>query len=235
VNGFFYGIYFLFKNEYAPFVSNIIVLFNPFEIKSIMKKTILLLVLSFFCTAVFSQNNRASKKTTSSSVFAKSDNVSAEMIKNKFYLFITNKGAKKDTILLKSFEVDKLPSECKIEAFTTKGTTLHKITWLEKKTLQTKLKTEAAVTTVSVICDIASKTKVLTNEQTTTKITEIHFLDDKQTVSETIDRIRNEGFECIVNKQGDVILKNKAKENKMIYNPLDKKFVFASAGQSKKK
>jgi hypothetical protein len=199
-----------------------------------MKKIILLLTLSFFCSAIFSQTNKA-KKTTSSSVCAKSDNVSAEMIKNKFYLFITNKGTKKDTILLKSFEVDKLPLECKIEPFTTKGTTLHKITWLEKKTTQTKLKTEAAVTTVSVICDIISKTKVLTNKQTTTKITEIHFLDDKQTVSETIDRIRNEGFECIVNKQGDVILKNKTKENKMIYNPSDKKFVFASAGPSKKK
>jgi hypothetical protein len=157
------------------------------------------------------------------------------MIKNKFYLFITNKGAKKDTILLKSFEVDKLPLECKIEPFTTKGTPLHKITWQEKKTAQSKLKTEAAVTTVSVICDIVSKTKVLTNEQTTTKITEIHFLDDKQTVSETIDRIRNEGFECIVNKAGDVVLKNKGKENKMIYVPADKKFVFASAGPAKKK
>jgi hypothetical protein len=199
-----------------------------------MKKTILLLVMAFFCTTLFSQTNKA-KKSTASSILAKSDNVSAEMIKNKFYLFITNKGAKKDTILLKSFEVDKLPLECKIEPFTTKGTPLHKITWQEKKTAQSKLKTEAAVTTVSVICDIVSKTKVLTNEQTTTKITEIHFLDDKQTVSETIDRIRNEGFECIVNKAGDVVLKNKAKENKMIYVPADKKFVFASAGPAKKK
>ena len=199
-----------------------------------MKKTILLFVMAFFCMTLFSQTNKT-KKSTPSSILAKSDNVSAEMIKNKFYLFITNKGAKKDTILLKSFEVDKLPLECKIEPFTTKGTPLHKITWQEKKTAQSKLKTEAAVTTVSVICDIASKTKVLTNEQTTTKITEIHFLDDKQTVSETIDRIRNEGFECIVNKAGDVVLKNKAKENKMIYVPADKKFVFASAGPLKKK
>ena len=63
-------------------------------------------------------------------------------------------------------------------------------------------------------CDIASTTKVLTNEQTTTKITEIHFLDDKQTVFETIDRIRNEGFECIVNKEGNVVLKNKQRKIK---------------------
>lgn len=203
--------------------------------KSIMKNTILLLVLLVFCTTIYSQSNKASKKSSSSSVFAKSDNVSAEMIKNKFYLFITNKGAKKDTILLKSFEVDKLPVECKIEPFTTKGITLHKITWLEKKTAQSKLKMEAAVTTVSVICDLASKTKVLNNVQTTTKITEIRFLDDKQTVSETINRIRNEGFECIVNKEGNVVLKNKAKENKMIYVPVDKKFVFPSAVPSKKK
>jgi hypothetical protein len=207
----------------------------PLKSKAIMKKIILLLILSFFCTAVYSQNNKASKKTTSSSVFAKSDNVSAEMVKNKFYLFFNNKGAKKDTILLKIFEVDKLPIECKIEPFMTKGITLHKITWQEKKTMQSKLKTEAAVTTVSIICELASKTKVLSNEQTTTKITEIHFLDDKQTVSETIDRIRNEGFECIVNKEGNVVLKNKAKENKMIYVPADKKFVFAAAGPSKKK
>ena len=200
-----------------------------------MKKTILLLALSFFCTAIFGQSSKASKKSSSSAIFAKSDNVSAEMIKNKFYLFISNKGPKKDTILLKSFEVDKLPQECKIEPFTTKGTTLHKITWLEKKTMQSKLKTEAAVTTVSVICDLSSKIKVLTNEQTTTKITEIHFLDDKQTVSETVDRIRKEGFDCIVNKAGEVVLKNKAKENKMIYSSADKKFVFATASLSKKK
>lgn len=206
----------------------------PLKSKSIMKKIILLLTIFFFSTAVFSQSNKG-KKVTSSSVFAKSDNVSAEMIKNKLYLFITNKGAKKDTILLKSFEVDKLPLECKIEHFTTKGTTLHKITWLEKKTAQSKLKTEAAVTTVSIICDLASKTKVLSNEQTTTKITEIHYLDDKQTVSETIDRIRNEGFECIVNKEGNVVLKNKVRENKMVYVPADKKFVFAVAGVTKKK
>ena len=219
----------------APILYQILLYFSiPLKSKAIMKKTILLLFMAFCCTALFSQTNKA-KKSTASSIFAKSDNVSAEMIKNKFYLFITNKGAKKDTILLKSFVVDKLPLECKIEPFTTKGTTLHKITWQEKKTAQSKLKTEVAVTTVSVICDIASKTKVLTNEQTTTKITEIHFLDDKQTVSETIDRIRNEGFECIVNKAGDVVLKNKAKENKMIYVPADKKFVFASAGPLKKK
>ena len=206
----------------------------PLKSKATMKKTILLFVMAFFCTTLFSQTNKT-KKSTASSILAKSDNVAAEMIKNKFYLFITNKGAKKDTILLKSFEVDKLPLECKIEPFTIKGTTLHKITWLEKKTAQSKLKTEAAVTTVSVICDIASRTKVLTNEQTTIKITEMHFLDDKQTVSETINRIRNEGFECIVNKAGDVILKNKGKENKMIYVPADKKFVFPSAVPSKKK
>lgn len=152
-----------------------------------MKKISLLLVLSFCCTAIFSQSDKASKEAICSSVFAKSDNVSAEMIKNKLYLFITNKGTKKDTILLKSFEVDKSPLECEIGPFTTKGTTLHKITWLEKKTSQSKLKREAAVTTFSVICDLASKTKLLTNEQTTTKISEIHYLDDKQTVSETVD------------------------------------------------
>ncbi|MBP2281835.1 hypothetical protein H4V97_000153 [Flavobacterium sp. CG_23.5] len=200
-----------------------------------MKKIILLLTLSFFCTTIFSQSNKSSKKSSSSLVLAKSENVSAEMNKNKFYLSFTNKEEKKDTILLKTFDSNKVPLECKIEAFITKGTTLHKITWLEKKSAITKLKTEDAVTTVSVICDIASKTKVLTNEQTMTKIKEIHFLDVNQTVSETIDKIRNEGFECIVNKQGDVVLKNKGKENKMIYNPSDKKFVFASAGQSKKK
>ena len=196
-----------------------------------MKNVILLLTLSFFCIAIFGQ----SKKSSSLLVLAKSDNVSAEMSKNKLYLSFTNKEAKKDTILLKSFEANKVPLECKIEPFITKGTTLHKITWLEKKTVVTKLKTEDAIATVSVICDVASKTKVFSNEQTITKIKEIHFLDVNQTVSETIDKIRNEGFECIVNKEGDVILKNKGKENKMIYNPMDKKFVFASAGKSKKK
>ena len=198
-----------------------------------MKKIILLLTLSLCCNAIYSQKKKTAQKTASSTL-AKFENLSAEVIKNNFYLLITNKGIK-DTILLKSIDENKLPSDCKILSFTAKGVKLYNVSWIENKITETKLKTEDATTTFTEICDVISKTKVLSNAQTVTKIKEIHFLDAKQTVSETIQKVRNEGFVLSLTKEGDVILKNKTQENKLTYNPTDNKFVSASFAASPKK
>lgn len=199
-----------------------------------MKKIIHLIVLSLFCNPLFSQMKQSSNKAFSS-VLAKSENVSAEVIKNNFYLLIANKGAKKDTILLKNIEANKLPLACKIISFTAKGVKLYSVTWTENKITESKLKTENATTTFTEICDVVTKTKLVSNAQTITKIKEIHFLDAKQTVSETIQKVRNEGFVLSLTKEGDIILKNKTQENKMTYNPTDAKFVSASSPAKPKK
>jgi hypothetical protein len=128
-----------------------------------------------------------------------------------------------------------LPKECKILPFLAKNVKLYNISWIENKVTETKLKTEDATTVFTEICDIASKTKLLSNAQTTTKIKEIHFLDAKQTVSETIQKVRNEGSVLSLTKEGDVILKNKTQESRLIYNPTENKFVNASISLNKEK
>ena len=199
-----------------------------------MKKTILFLALALCCHSIYSQKKKSSQPI-SSSVLAKSDNLSVEIVKSNLCLLIANKGAKKDTIVLKNKVDNSLPKECKIQSFLAKNVKLYSISWIENKLTETKLKTEDATTVYTELCDIASKTKLLSNAQTTTKIKEIHFLDTKQTVSETIQKVRNEGFVLSLTKEGDVILKNKTQENKLTYNPTENKFVNASISTQPKK
>jgi hypothetical protein len=199
-----------------------------------MKKILLLFVISSIFNTVYSQKKKPTQQI-SSSVLAKSDNLSVEIVKSNLCLLIANKGAKKDTIVLKNKVDNSLPKECKIQSFLAKNLKLYSISWIENKLTETKLKTEDATTVYTELCDIASKTKLLSNAQTTTKIKEIHFLDTKQTVSETIQKVRNEGFVLSLTKEGDVILKNKTQENKLTYNPTENKFVNASISTQPKK
>lgn len=199
-----------------------------------MKKILLLFVISSIFNTVYSQKKKPTQQI-SSSVLAKSDNLSVEIVKSNLCLLIANKGAKKDTIVLKNKVDNSLPKECKIQSFLAKNVKLYSISWIENKLTETKLKTEDATTVYTELCDIASKTKLLSNAQTTTKIKEIHFLDTKQTVSETIQKVRNEGFVLSLTKEGDVILKNKTQENKLTYNPTENKFVNASISTQPKK
>ena len=199
-----------------------------------MKKILLLFVISSIFNTVYSQKKKPSQQI-SSSVLAKSDNLSVEIVKNNLCLLILNKEAKKDTIVLKNSIENSLPKECKILPFSAKNVKLYNISWIENKVTETKLKIEDATTVFTEICELASKTKLLSNAQTTTKIKEIHFLDAKQTVSETIQKVRNEGSVLSLTKEGDVILKNKTQESRMIYNPTNNTFVNASISATKKK
>ncbi|MBC7440004.1 MAG: hypothetical protein H7250_08485, partial [Flavobacterium sp.] len=99
-----------------------------------------------------------------------------------------------------------------------KGKKLFLISWSENAVTTTKLKTEDALMVFSEIVNFETKSKVLSNTQTTVNIREIHFLDAKQTVSETLQKVRREGFVLNLNPDGDVILKNKTQENKLTYN-----------------
>lgn len=189
-----------------------------------MKKIFLLFILSLMFSPIYCQKKKTPQKNAAS-VVAKLDNLSVEIQKNNLFLLIGNKGTKKDTILLKVIDESSAPSEYKILPFLAKGVKLYSVSWVEKKITETKLKTEDATTVFTELCEINSKTKLLSNAQTTTKIKEIHFLDAKQTVSETIQKVRNEGFILSLTKEGDVILKNKTQENKLTYNPTENKFV----------
>lgn len=191
-----------------------------------MKKIILLVIASFFCLSMQAQKKKATPKKTASIVLAKAANLTAEIVKDNFYLFINN-GTIKDTIVLKTVDVNNLPAECKITVFTTKQTPLYLITWNEKSSSKTDLKTEEVVLIYSQIYEITSKSLALANIQKTTNITEKVFLDKLKNASETQQRVRREGYEFALLPEGDVQLKSKTQDNKLTYNPTDKKYLDA--------
>ena len=194
-----------------------------------MKKLILLVLVSLFCTSIYGQKKKVVSKKSNSIVLAKSSNLSAEIVKDNFYLFV-NSGATKDTIVLKTVDVKNLPADCKITAYTSKETLLYLVTWNEKSITKTDLKTEDVVEIYSEIFEVTSKTLALGNIQKNTNITEKVFLDKLKNASETQQRVRREGYEFTLLADGDVTLKNKTQENKLSYSPLDKKYMAAKAG-----
>jgi hypothetical protein len=182
-----------------------------------MKKSILLLTILFTLTSTFGQKKKASKSADSSAL-VKFNNLSVALIQNNLYLFIENKGAKKDTITLKKYDIKGNPTDCKITAFTTKGTTLHLISWAETTVIESKEKTENKTMQYNEIWNIKTKAKAFSNLQTTTKFKEIQYLDKLKNASQTVDKIRNEGLAFTLTKEGDVNLKNKTQENNLSYN-----------------
>ena len=192
-----------------------------------MKKILLLTALTLVCTHMYSQKKKKSggKAAAATTALAKADNLTAELIKNDFYVFVNNK-PKKDTLIAKNFLGRKSPSDCKIQAFTAKGTPLYAISWTETNVTESKLKTETALSIQTEIWDAANKTLVLQNAQTTTNIKEIVFLNNTQ-ASETREKIRREGFEFTLLPEGDILLKNKTQESKMTFDAGAKKYVNA--------
>lgn len=191
-----------------------------------MKKILLLFVL-LISIATFAQKKKTAKKakTPSATALAKADNLSVEMQKNDFVVAIDNKTASKDTILLSKFDNKSTPIDCKIQAFSAKGTPLYLVSWIEKSKIETKLSTEDIVTTNSVIINIANKSKVFSNKQLSSDIKLISYLDAKQTVSETIQKKHNEGFQLILLPDGDVTKKSKTKEIRLMYSPTEKMYI----------
>ncbi len=182
-----------------------------------MKKSILLLTILFTLTSTFGQKKKASKSADSSAL-VKVNNLSVVLVQNNLYLFIENKGAKKDTILLKKYNIKGNPTDCKITAFTTKGTTLNLISWSETAVTESKEKTENKTMKYNEIWNVKTKSKAFSNLQTTTKVKEIQYLDKLKNASQTVDKIRNEGLAFTLTKEGDVYLKNKTQENTLSYN-----------------
>ena len=182
-----------------------------------MKKYLFIVTVFFLTTAAFAQKKKP-VKASNSAALVKLNNLSIELIKNKLYLFIDNKGAKRDTIILKSYEGSAAPIDCKISPFTTKGTALHLISWTETAVIESKDKTENKSMQYSEIWNLKTKSKAFSNLQTTTKIKEIQYLDKLKNASQTVEKIRNEGLSYSLTKDGDVFLKNKTQENTLSYN-----------------
>lgn len=200
-----------------------------------MKKTILLITLAL-CTSIgYSQKKKGgSKAKATSEVLTKTDNLSAEIVKNEFHLYI-DEGGKKEVLFTRPIDSKRKLSECKITSFKAKETPLYYISWTEKGTVKTDLKTEDATSVVSEIWEIPTKTQVIANTQTTTHIVEKVFLDKLKNASETQERNRREGSEFKLLPNGDILLKNKTQESKQSYDPVTKKYIAAGAPAKKKK
>lgn len=181
-----------------------------------MRNVFLLIALVFIGTSTYSQKKKPGKSAPSAAL-AKSGNLSIELIKNNLYLFIASK-PNRDTILLKTYTEKAEPKDCKISPFTTKGTALHLISWIETEVVTSKEKTENKSMQYSEIWNLKTKSKAFSNLQTTTKIKEIQYLDKLKNASQTVEKIRNEGLTFTLTKEGDVYLKNKTQENTLSYN-----------------
>jgi hypothetical protein len=194
-----------------------------------MKRIILLAALSLCCATLHSQKKKAAPKKGASTVLAKVNNVTAELpaSKNLFQVMLEDKG-KKDTLFSRKINMAKgkpeagksnLPFNCTITPVVIKGTPLYCIAWSENNITETQDKTEDRTQIFSEIWNPVTKTQTLANIQTTTKIKEILWLDKLKNASQTSEKLRREGFEFVMTKDGDVLLKNKTQENRMIYNP----------------
>ena len=208
-----------------------------------MKKIAFLILLVLTAAFSYGQKKGSKKKAAAkpaSAALAKADNLTAEIVKGNFYLFINNK-AKKDTIGIKTVDEKNPPKNCTLKGFTAKGTPLYLLTWTEEITTKTELKTEVRTILFSEVYDTASKTKLFSNQQTTTNITEKVFLDRLKNASETQEKVRREGFEFVLTPEGDILQKNKTQQNTFAFNAADKKYVegkttsTATAAPSKKK
>lgn len=192
-----------------------------------MKKGILILFIILCNSAnLLAQKKKIKKSGAATSALAKVENVSAEMINENLFAIRANSGVGKDSVMLKTFRENSKPTAFKITPFTSKGKKLFLVSWSENVVTTTKLKTEDALIIFSEIVNFETKSKVLSNTQTTVNIKEIHFLDAKQTVSETLQKVRREGFILNLNPDGDVSLKSKTQENKMTFN-IDKNLFVA--------
>ena len=184
-----------------------------------MKKAILI-VFIMLCnsSSLLAQKKKISKNAPASSALAKAENVTVEMINKTLTVIRANSAVKKDSVMLKDFTENNKATAVKITPFTAKGKKLFLISWCENVVTTTKLKTEDAIIIFSEIVNFETKSKVLSNTQTTVNIKEFHYLDSKQTVSETVQKVRREGSELVLNPDGDVSLKNKTRESKLTFS-----------------
>lgn len=194
-----------------------------------MKKLFMLaLALSLTTTVSVAQKSKKSKgKAKVTAVagpksLAKADNLSVDYAKNNLFVTIA---PSKDTISLRKSTLSD-PTEVAVKPISCSGNQMYCVTWTEKKKQgDAKTKLEDITQKHTMIVDVPSKAKVLENIEIANHITEKVYLSADKYVSETQEKTRREGFECSVAANGEVFLKNKSTQTKLVYDPNTKKFV----------
>jgi hypothetical protein len=205
-----------------------------------MKKIVFLLVLSLISNGIFSQK----KKTSTSSVLAKVDNVTAQIITDKkvkkLVLFVKNEMGVDTLEVKKDIKSDFKPLNFSLSSITIDGVKLYALSWKENIVTTTKMKYEAIDITESQIWNTTTKSLLMGNTQKATHLKETQYLDKGKTATQDVERKRNEGFEFILMPNGDLTLKTKTQENHYKYNKATDKFesskvVVAKSSSSKKR
>ncbi|MBD3581189.1 hypothetical protein [Flavobacterium selenitireducens] len=194
-----------------------------------MKKTILfalmLLMSASVATAQKSKKTKGKAKAKSAvsgpKALASADNMSVNYVKNDLFLTL----ASKDTVDLRRNGLSD-PTDVALKSINCGGSKLYLVTWTEKKKQgDAKSKLEDITQKHTMIVDVDSKTKVLANIESANHITEKVYLSSDKYVSETQEKVRREGFECALQPDGTVVLKNKSTQTKLVYDAGSKKFV----------
>ncbi|RZJ72946.1 hypothetical protein [Flavobacterium sp.] len=186
------------------------------------------LALSLTCTSAIAQKSKKSKSKAKTTVaagpksFAKADNLSVDYSKNNLFLTIS---PSKDTVSLRKVTMSE-PSDVVVKPISCSGKQLYAVTWTEKKKQgDAKTKLEDITQKNTTIVDVESKAKVLENIELANHITEKVYLSADKYVSETQEKTRREGFECSLGANGEVYLKNKSTQTKLVYDTKTSKFI----------
>ena len=192
-----------------------------------MKKLFFSVVLSLIGLNSFAQKKNSSIKVKPLMVFAKVDNLVAEVKNGTFQITINENGTLKDAIEIKTTETKFAPTDCKLTSFKANGAQLYLLAWTESTQTKTDLKTEDAATIYSNIYEITSKKLILSNKQVSSHIVEKVFLDKLKNASETQERRHSEGLEFKLNPDGSIIQKAKNQENRLVYDVAKMQYVIS--------
>lgn len=198
-----------------------------------MKKIVLLALIACLGMHCFAQKKRAqghkeaklAAADKGNKPLAKLDNVTVEIKDGNFQVSLVDKDNSGGAIVIKPAEPTFKPLECKLSTFKSNGSSLYIVTWVEKSTTKTDLKTEDVVSNYVSILDIANKKIVFSNTETTSHIIEKVFLDNGKNASETQEKLRREGAHFVLNPDGSIVLKNKTSEKTLLYDAVKMEYL----------
>lgn len=192
-----------------------------------MKKIVLLLFLATSSLTGFAQKN---KKTATKAAAAKSvvllaqDNISAEYMNKKLWVYQTVDG-KKDTLFTKLLSTQITKENLVMRPFKAGTKNLYYFNWTEDISSKKDLITETGAVVGTVIFDLENKVKLVDNIDKNLHIAEIHYLSKHKDASETIEKKKREGAQCTLLANGDITLSNKNATTKWVYNATENKYV----------
>ena len=184
------------------------------------------LIAFLVCLSSFGQKKKRVQPKAATEI-AKLDNLIAEVKNGNFQLTVTEKNKQVDAIIIKSVDKNFEATNGKLAVYLANGTKLYLLSWVEKTTTKTDLKTEDKTILYSIVYEISEKKQVFSNFQTTNNSTEKVYLDKNKTASETQNKIRREGFEFVLNQDGTILQKSKNQENKWVYDASKKEYIEA--------